>query len=443
MNALSGTSSQRSGRWSLFRVLLLIPAEACVKSNRRVPPVWLMGLSNTTLGLTNGTVFFVIPQLLAAEHVPVSKIAAITAVAMSANFWAVIFSPMLDVRFSRRWHATLLAVLTSVLLFLAIVNLHHLLLLEVVLTLAVTTAGLSASALGGWLSTICSYDLQNKLSASMNIALICGTGIASAAGGELVRHLPAVLAAVVVGAMVSLPALIYLFMPAPGPDRRLAGESFAQFNREILALLRRREVLIALLLFITPCSSFALTNILGGLGADFHASPRIVSLAGGMGAFLSGLVGCLIFPVIAQRTRLRLFYLINGVVGCLFTLSLLLLPHTPSTFAVALLGEFLFQAGSFCIQIGIVFETIGKNNPLAATTFAFLTSATNIPVTYMMVIDGRGYAMGGLVGSFTVDAGIGIVACLLIGLLLYRLPGAAFSAGVKIVEPRSPLLQED
>jgi len=84
-----------------------------------------MGLSNTTLGLTNGTVFFVIPQLLAAEHVPVSKIAAITAVAMSANFWAVIFSPMLDVRFSRRWHATLLAVLTSVLLFLAIVNLHH------------------------------------------------------------------------------------------------------------------------------------------------------------------------------------------------------------------------------------------------------------------------------------------------------------------------------
>ena len=104
-----------------------------MKSNRRVPPVWLMGLSNTTLGLTNGTVFFVMPQLLAAEHVPESKIAAITAVAMSANFWAVIFSPMLDVRFSRRWHSTFFVVLTSVLLFLAIVNLHHLLLLEVVL----------------------------------------------------------------------------------------------------------------------------------------------------------------------------------------------------------------------------------------------------------------------------------------------------------------------
>jgi hypothetical protein len=61
----------------------------------------------------------------------------------------------------------------------------------------------------------------------------------------------------------------------------------------------------------------------------------------------------------------------------------------------------------------------------------------------MMVIDGRGYAMGGLVGSFTVDAGIGIVACLLMGVLLYRLPGAAFSAGARVIESRDPLLQED
>lgn len=137
--------------------------------------------------------------------------------------------------------------------------------------------------------------------------------------------------------------------------------------------------------------------------------------------------------MVAKRMPLRPLYLANGIVGALFTLGLIVLPRAPWTFSLALVGEFLFQAASFCIQIGIVFETIGQNNPLAATTFAFLTAASNIPVTYMMVADGRGYAMGGVGGSFAMDAGIGITACLLLGLLLYRLPGKSFTRGNEIV----------
>jgi PAT family beta-lactamase induction signal transducer AmpG len=425
-------------------IALTIPrGTVCVKSNRRVPPIWLMGLSNGTLGLTTGIVFFVMPQLLAAKHVSEAEIATITAAAMSANFWVVVFGPILDVRFSRRWYASFFAVLASVFIFTAVVNLDHLLVLEIVLTLAVATTALSGAALGGWLSAVCPPSNQNKLSAWINVALICCAGLAAAMGGELVRHLPVPCAAGLLGASLLLPTSIFVIIPAPGPDRRLAGESFSQFNREVLALLRRREVLIALLFFISPCSSFALTNILGGLGGDFHASARMVSLAGGAGAFFPGLAGCLLFPIFARRMPLRLLYLANGVVGGLFTLSLIVLPHAPWSFTLAVLGEFLFQAASYCIQIGIVFETIGQNNPLAATTFAFLTAATNIPVTYMMVADGRGYAMWGLAGSFAMDAGIGIAACLLLSLLLYRLPRKAFGNGNRVVEPLHALAHEE
>lgn len=191
--------------------------------------------------MTTGIVFFVLPQLLAAEHVSEVKIAAITAVAMSPNFWAVVFSPMLDVRFSRRWYATVFAAAAAISAAVAILNLSRLLVLE------------------------------------------CAAVLSIASGGELVHDLPIFLAAVLLGAMVFLPATIFLFIPAPGPDGRLAGESFAQFNREIWTLLRRREVVVVLLLFLSPCSSFALTNLLGGLGDYFHASARAVSLAGGVG----------------------------------------------------------------------------------------------------------------------------------------------------------------
>ncbi len=412
-----------------------------MKSDRTTPPIWVMGLSNSSFGLYGGLAFFAIPQLLAAHHVSEVRIAGITAAALSPNFWAVVFGPMLDVRFSRRWYATLFAGLAALLAVIAVLSLRHLVVLEIALVIGSAAALLSTTALGGWLSTVLRQQDENKLSAWYNFAYIASMGFSMVAAGELVRNLPLWLAAGVVGAMVFLPATIFLFIPAPGPDRRLAGESFSQFSREILLLLRRREVLITLLLFLTPCGSFALTNMLGGLGNDFSASPRMVSLAGGAGAIVPGMLGCLLFPFLSKRMPLRLLYLANGTLGGLFTLSLLVLPHVPWTFALALLGQFLFQAISYTGTVALSFEAIGQNNPLAATTFTFLIAATNVPVAYMLYLDGRAYVFGGVRGSFAADALISIVVCLLIGWFLSRLPGA-FSASAPAVEALQTLPQE-
>ena len=412
-------------------------------SNRRVPPIWLMGISNASFGLYGGIAFFAMPQVLATHHVSEVRIAAITAMALSPNFWAVIFGPMLDVRFSRRWYATFFAGLAGVLAFIAVINLRHLVVLEVALVTGSAAAILSTTALGGWLSSVCRKEDENKLSAWFNFAYICSSGFTMMIGGELIRHLPLWLAAALLGAIVFLPASLFLFIPAPGPDRRLAGESFTQFSREIFALLRRKEILVTLLLFITPCGSFALTNLLGGVGNDFSASPRMVSLAGGAGAILPGILGCLLFPLLSKRMPLRLLYLANGALGGLFTLSLIVLPHAPWTFALALLGEFLFQTISYTGTVALTFEAIGKNNPLAATTFTFLIAATNVPVAYMLYVDGKAYSFGGVRGSFAADAAISIVVCALLGWLLSRRQGEAFGSGVPAIDPVNSLLPDE
>jgi PAT family beta-lactamase induction signal transducer AmpG len=414
-----------------------------VTSNRRVPPIWLMGISNASFGLYGGIAFFAMPQVLATHHVSEVRIAAITAMALSPNFWAVIFGPMLDVRFSRRWYATFFAGLAGVLAFIAVINLRHLVVLEVALVTGSAAAILSTTALGGWLSSVCRKEDENKLSAWFNFAYICSSGFTMMIGGELIRHLPLWLAAALLGAIVFLPASLFLFIPAPGPDRRLAGESFTQFSREIFALLRRKEILVTLLLFITPCGSFALTNLLGGVGNDFSASPRMVSLAGGAGAILPGILGCLLFPLLSKRMPLRLLYLANGALGGLFTLSLIVLPHAPWTFALALLGEFLFQTISYTGTVALTFEAIGKNNPLAATTFTFLIAATNVPVAYMLYVDGKAYSFGGVRGSFAADAAISIVVCVLLGWLLSRRQGEAFRSGVPAIDPVNSLLPDE
>ncbi len=390
-------------------------------------PVWLKGMTNATFGISGGLVAITLPQVLAEQHVPEAKIAAMTAAAMSPMIWVFLLCPMLDVRFTRRWYAVLSALVAAAGVAAAVMNVHRLPVLEALLIVGFAAAGINQNALGGWLSTVTPKEDESRLSAWFNVANIAGGGVIAMVAMELMHRLPLPLAAAVLGASLLLPLAIYPFIPVTQPDARLASESFVQFFGEILLLLRRREVLLALALFLLPAASFTLTNILGGVGGDFHASMRLVSIAGGAGVAIAGIVGSLVYPFFARRLALRPLYLAIGAVGALFTLSLLLLPRTPAVFALSLLGENIFQSLAITGSFAIAFETIGQNNPLAATTFSVLAAAFNLPIIYMAVVDGRAYSWHGLAGSYIADAGLGLLACALLALLLRWARGAANS----------------
>ncbi len=329
---------------------------------------------------------------------------------------------MLDVRFNRRWYAFVLAVVACLTLVLAFTNLDHLVLLTVTLTTGFFAAYLYKSALGGWLSSIVPAEQENTLSVWLTIGNVGGFGLMAVLCNQLVVHLPALGVALILGAVIMLPSAVFPFMQAPGPDRRLAKESFSEFFRDLVSLVKRREVLIAIVLFIAPAGTFSLTNFLGGLGNVFHASPSFVGVVAGAGVAAGGIAGCLLFPPISRLMPLRPLYVTIGFVGALITFALIPLAHTPTTFAIALIGENLLQALAITNSTAITLETIGRDNPLASTTFCFVASAYGVPISYMLYVDAFGYRHGGPAGSFAADAATGLIASLLLGLMLFRLP---------------------
>ena len=387
-------------------------------TRRASAPVWLMGLTNTVFGMYGGILVISVPQLLSARHVPEATLAAMTAVTISPGFWTFLFSPLLDVRFSRRWYSVVTAVVAAGLLVLALLNLDNVALVELLLVTGFFFANLYQSALGGWLSSIIKPAQTNTLSVWVTIGNISGGGAMAMATGEIVQRLSPAAAAVLLGALLLLPTLVFFWMPAPGPDRRLARDSFSQFFAEVWNILKRREVLLTLVLFVAPAATFSLTNLLGGLGNDFAASTHFVGLVGGAGVLVGGIAGCLVFPLIDRALPLRYLYLAIGVVGALFTLTLIVLPRTPTTFALALIGENAFQSLAITASTAITFETVGLRNPLAATTYSLMISAFNISNTYMLVVDGWGYAWHAVAGSYAVDASVSLAASAVLAVLL-------------------------
>ena len=197
--------------------------------------------------------------------------------------------------------------------------------------------------------------------------------------------------------------------------------------RDLAELVQRPEVLRTLPLFLAPCATFALCNTLGGFGDVFHASEHMVSIAGGIGTTMAAIIGSLIVPSLARRFALRNIYLMTGTLGALFTLTLTALPHSPAVFALAIVGENIFMAAATTTAVTLMFSTIGKANPLAATQFALLNAAMFLPVTYMQAIDGYAYGWHGPSGSFLADALLSLIACSIIAMCTWAVPRKAFS----------------
>ncbi len=403
---------------------------------RRRAPIWLMGLSNTTIGLVGGFIVLPLPQLLATESVPEWKIAAISAACLSPGFWVLLVCPVLDVRFSRRWYATFFAALAGLCLAFAVFMRAHLLVLEAAVMIAYAASVLSSNALGGWLAGVVPEaaaehgDTPNhegaSLSAWTQVGLFLGNGLMAAFAAEGLRRLPLPLIAVLLGVLVVLPAAIFPFIPVPisgngEPAKLGARESFGNLFRDLWALLKRKEVLLTLMLFVAPTGSFALTNQLSGVAHDFHATDAFVGRMGGAVLTLAGAVGALLLPVLARWFKALPLYLLIGTTGSLFTLALLLLPRSPTTFAIAFLGENIVQALSFTAAVAICFATIGRDNPLAATQFSLLTSATVLPILYMGILDGHSYTRHGLSGMYALDGGLSLFACALMAFIMWRL----------------------
>lgn len=386
---------------------------------RPYPPVWLMGLTDLTIGMYVGMLIVTLPELLAARHVPEATIATLTAgVAFSPSFWAFLVCPVLDVRFTHRFYAVFGAVGCAACLTAALFSLHHMVLLGALLLLGALSGVMGANALGGWFAKVVAREDKTYLSAWMTIANFIGNGLSAVVAGAVISHLGLPVAAPLLGVLLLLPVAIYPFIPVQKPDARLARESFGRFFGEIVQVFKRREVLVALALFILPAGSFALTNVLGGLGAAFHASMQEVSIAAGIGIPAGGILGSLCLPLLARRVRLRPLFLAVGMIGGLFTLGLLWLPHSPATFVVAIVGENVFESLAYAATFAISFETIGQGNPLSATIYSVLSAAATFPVDYMAAIDGHAFQWHGLAGAFGVDALAGIASCLALALML-------------------------
>ncbi|MDE2356102.1 MAG: hypothetical protein KGL69_05045 [Alphaproteobacteria bacterium] len=376
------------------------------------PPIWLLGLGMWPLGVNAALLLITMPQVLAAAHTPPARIAAITSMALAPGFISFLLAPLLDWGLTRRVWAILFTLLAALGCVSAFVFVRRLDLLPGLFFASNLGVYLVAAACGGWFGELVGRQDQGRLGAWMAAFNIASGGLAAMIAIPIFRDLPSPFGAFALGGLDLLVLPLFLMTPCPPVSARLMREGAVAFARDVGRIVRRPIVLWTLLLFASPATAFALTNSLSGFAADFHTSEALAGLLGGAGVTLAGIVGSLAIPRLEGRLPPRTLYIMIGLTGAAFSLALTIAPRTPLWFAAALLGENLFQAAAFSVSNLIALNTLGEDNPLAATQFGLLFAASSVPLTYMQMIDGAAFSARGLNGGLMADAALTALACL-------------------------------
>ena len=384
---------------------------------RPAPPAWVLGLATACNGALSGVLCITIPQLLAARGVPELQIASITGLSCLPGALNFLVAPILDVGFSRRTYATALGLAMAGLTALGLNLLSNLAVLPLVMFLAMACYYLYMPAVAGWFGQLIERKDDAVLGAWMAAASIAGFGLSAAAAILLLRDLPYEVGVAVICLAGLAPLILFVFVPHEPMATLSFRDSFSPVMRNVAKIVRDRHIWRMMALFAVPCATFSLTNTLSGVGKDFHASEAFVGLIGGVGGTLGGIFGALVAPILAKRLPPLRLYIGIGQLGALFTLGLLVPARTPLLFAVAMIGENIFQSAGFALVYTLALLSTAKDSPLASTQFALINAATIVPIVYMPMIDGIGYDRGGIAGNLVVDAVLSLAACAAMALL--------------------------
>ncbi len=409
---------------------------------RRYTPPWLVGILYG--GTFNGFASVSLSQLLPERGVTLERVAEIITLILTASYVSFLLTPLIDCGLPRRVWALLLAVTAAICLSVSVPMLNAAgkdgghgagaVALMLVLFFGYLCNQIYTSAIGGMVPNLVAPSKQSAASAWLNISYLALTGAGGAASVWEVRNLPAGMAMLTVPLPILLGASPLLFLGHEERMPRQFGEAMRQLFTDLMKTARKPSYLFALLVFVLPSATFALQNLFGGMGADFHASPELTNLSVGFLFTIACAAGAALGGLLSNRFDRRLLFVAPAMVAALGSLVMAYGPHTPWMFAAGLLFYNLMAGINYTATSALIFQIVGRNNPLSATQYSVCIAACNLAIAGAVFMDGKGAGHGGARGALTVDALLSLVLGAIVLALVWRFGGGF---------PKPPVNEDD
>ena len=385
-----------------------------------------------SLGLVGGALSF----LLRNEGVAPARAASITALIALPHAIYFLWGPITDFWFQRRTWVMIASATTAVMIG---VIFHFSRLGSVwgvsLLFLAASIAVLVPAASGGMMATLRSELNRRRAggfyqAGSLAIGAAAIFAIASLAGHHSLGFL-----GILVAAMVFLPSLVALAASSePVVSENSAGQTAQRIWSEFKETFFRWEAVPYALIIGGPAGAGALIGLLGELARDYGVNGQQVAWINGVGGALLTSAGALAATLVPVRLRAPVVYLglalLNAATACILAFG----PLRPSVYFTGTVLYLLTVGACYSFTTAVILEFVGDSGKSGSSRYSIVNSLANVPVVYMIWLDGRGYALWGPRGMPGIDAAVSAVyaSLLLTHFLMSGRRKAAKASGVRV-----------
>ena len=216
------------------------------------------------------------------------------------------------------------------------------------------------------------------------------------------------------GLLIVIPALFALAAPSHEISVGTFGETMRRVWGECKSTFFRWEALPYTACMVFPMASGAAVSLLPGVARQFGVNGDSVAWMNGLAGGILVAAGSAAAAILPTRVRAATMYMIVALVNSATLCVLWLGPLRPSTYYLGV-TLYLFTIGTcYAMFTAVVLEFLGHSGKSGSGRYSIINSLGNVPVQYMLLLDGWGGDKWGGRGLAGVEAVVGAVGAVIL-----------------------------
>ena len=175
---------------------------------------------------------------------------------------------------------------------------------------------------------------------------------------------------------------------------------------ELWGLVRSRAGALAMVICFLPIGSGAAQNLWAVIADDWHADADTVALVNGALGGVVSAVGCLAGGWVCDRMDRKTAYCVFGALQMIAAGAMALSARAPAQFVAWTTIYAFIQGLTYAAFSAIALEAIGR--VAAATKYSLIASLSNMPVAWVILVDGHANDRWGTRGMLLTEAVWGV-----------------------------------